>query len=431
MRLQATARSNTTALASASGAKPGTTVVNTLLGNVASFAKGQGWMPGTVTLPTAATPDGQAGVAGAIAVNLASLDASAAGARRHARSRSPAPPSPWRRRTTYTDSALADGTAVNTATGVAGAVAINVSTPTAEATIAGSVMATAVTVTATVSGQTGVTANSGQGSTTVGVAGALALDLPRRQQPRRDRLRRQRRPEWLGNRRRDRAGDDDGHPGQRDGQQQGVGLRPDRRRRLGRIDIAGNGATAEASGTVTSPDQVTVFASGSYTESDTADAGATGGTAAAPALALAVTNNVTMALVGTAAVISAGGQMLVRALHRDKSTSTASGSAAGSAVAVGAAIGIDVGLDNDEATIDGKVTKSASLPSRATWETPAPRQGTSSAKGAASGGSGINSVIGGRGEFREVVGLAAVDGRRSRRATTAERRRWPWRRRRR
>ena len=69
--------SNTTALASASGAKPGTTVVNTLLGNVANFAKGQGWTPGTVTIPKAATPDGQAGVAGAIAVNLASLDASA------------------------------------------------------------------------------------------------------------------------------------------------------------------------------------------------------------------------------------------------------------------------------------------------------------------------------------------------------------------
>ena len=74
-----------------------------------------------------------------------------------------------------------------------------------------------------------------------------------------------------------------------------------------------------------------------------------------------MTHNVTMALVGTAAVISAGGQMLVRALHRDKSTTTASGSAAGSAVALGAVIGIDVALDNDEAAIEGKVTKSASL----------------------------------------------------------------------
>ena len=45
------------------------------------------------------------------------------------------------------------------------------------------------------------------------------------------------------------------------------------------LDIAGNGATAEASGTVTSPGQVNVIASGNYIENDMADAGATGGTA--------------------------------------------------------------------------------------------------------------------------------------------------------
>ena len=81
------------------------------------------------------------------------------------------------------------------------------------------------------------------------------------------------------------------------------------------------------------------------TESDTADAGATGGTAAAPALALAVTHNVTLALVGAAAVISAGGQMLVRALHRDKSTSTASGEHRRVDASRSArCIGVDVGL---------------------------------------------------------------------------------------
>ena len=352
--------SNTTALASTSGAKPGTTVVNTLLGNVASFAKGQGWMPGTVTLPTAATPDGKAGVAGAIAVNLASLDASAqvlagtslqvAGGGLTVEATN-----------TYTDSALASGTAVNTATGVAAAVAINVSTPTAQAIIAGSVTATTVTVTATASGQTGVTANSGQGSTTVGVAGALALDIP-----------------GANSQAEIAAGGSVVLKGLPTGSvtvQATTTVTQDNATANSKasgfahtgvgasvaIDIAGNGATAQASGTVTSPDQVTVFASGSYNETDTAAAGATGGTAAAPSLALAVTHNVTLALVGAAAVISAGGQMLVRALHRDKSTSTASGTAAGSAVALGAVIGIDVGLDNDQAAIEGKVTKSASL----------------------------------------------------------------------
>src|SRR5262249_15001731 len=127
------------------------------------------------------------------------------------------------------------------------------------------------------------------------------------------------------------------------------------------LDIASDGATAEASGTVTSPSQVTVIATGTYNETDSAVAGATGGTGGAPALALAVTHNVTMALVGAAAVISSGAQMLVRALHRDKSTSTASGVAAGSSVAAGAAIGADVDLDNGQALIQGKVTKSTSL----------------------------------------------------------------------
>ncbi len=383
--------SNTTALASTSGAKPGTTVVNTLLGNVGTFAKGQTWIPTTVTLPTAATPDGNFGVAAAIAVNVASLAASAqvlAGTTLHVGGALTVQAT-----NTYTDSAVASATAVSTATDVAAAVAINVSTPTAQSTIAGSVSATTANVIASATGQTGVAADSGQGSSSVGVAGALAVNTP-----------------GANSQAEIAAGGSVVLSGLATGAvtvqatttvnqdnvtanskapgfaHTGVGASVS-------TDIARNGATAEALGNVTSPDQVTIFASGTYNETDTAAAGATGGAALAPALALAVTHNVTLAMVGTAAVISAGGQMLVRALHRDKSNSTASGNTAGTAVALGAAIAIDVGLDNDEAAIDGKVTKSASLNVVSDLGDSGVALGTSSALGAATGGSGISSGI--------------------------------------
>jgi hypothetical protein len=383
----------TTALASVSGAKPGTTVVNTLLGNVASFAKGQGWTPGTVTLPLAATPDGKAGVAGAIAVNLASLAVSAqllAGATIDVAGGGLTVEA----LVTYNDSATAGGTAVNTATGVAGAVAINDSRPTAAATIAGSATANAVTVAATANGQTGVTANSGQGSTSVGVAGALALDLP-----------------GASSQAAVAAGGSAVVKGSTTGDvvvratttviqdvatanakasgfaKTGVGASV-------ALDIPTNAATAEALGTVTSPDQVTVFASGSYNSTATAAAGATGGTATAPALALDVPDDSTLATVGAAALIAAGGQLLVRALHRDKTTGQATGATAGSGVAVGAALGLDVGLDSDKATIAGKVTQSGTLTVEADMGYTNTALGTSSAKGAASGSTAVDTLIG-------------------------------------
>ena len=132
------------------------------------------------------------------------------------------------------------------------------------------------------SGQTDVTANSGQGSTNVGVAGAFALDLPGA----------------LSHAgitaagsavlatgnlmvqatttvNHDNATADAkslGFP------QTGVGASV-------ALDIPGNGATAEVSGAATAPGQVTVSANGNYTATALAAAGSTGGTAVAPALA--------------------------------------------------------------------------------------------------------------------------------------------------
>ncbi len=305
--------SNTAALASVSGAALDSTTANTLLGNLANFVAGQGWTPSVVSLPTAATPDGNFGVAGAIAVNLAGLDASAevlpgaslqdaGGAVTVAAI------------TTYADSALADGTAVNTATSVAGALAINDSTPSAEAIIAGSVSADAVTVTANVSGQTDVTANSGQGSTDVGVAGALALNLPGAVSTAEvatggsavtatGNVAVQAATTVNHDNATATTGKSLASP------LTGVG------RRRPRWTFPPMARRRKCSGSVTGANSVTVSANGTYTATALAEAGASGGTATAPALSLAVPHNNTLALIGAAAtLISAGGAMVVQAI---------------------------------------------------------------------------------------------------------------------
>src|SRR5262249_11276481 len=80
--------------------------------------------------------------------------------------------------TTYADAALADGTAVNTATGIAAAGAVNRPTPTAEAGIARPGTPHPLPGTPAPRRPTRATAHSGQGSTDLGVAGALALNIP-------------------------------------------------------------------------------------------------------------------------------------------------------------------------------------------------------------------------------------------------------------
>jgi hypothetical protein len=384
--------SDTTALAGTAGAKPGTTPANTLIDDAVNFLTTQGLSSGTAAVPTAATPDGQAGVAGAIAVNLDGLDASALIGRGSALQVTGGPLT-VSASVTSNDAALADGTGVNTATGVAGAVAINRSTPTAEALIYGSVKATAVTVTATANGQTGVTANSGRGSTSVGVAGALALDLP-----------------GASSHAEIAAGSSAAATGSTAGDvlvQALTTVAQDNATANGKvpsftrtgvgasvaIDIPTDGATAAASGTVTAPRNVTVSASGIYASTATAVAGATGGTAMAPALALDVSHDTTMALVGSAALIGAGGAMLVSARHRDKSTGFGRGDTAGSDVAVGAALGLDFDLGSDAATIAGTLTRSAVLTVEADMGITDAAQGTSSAKGASSGGTGMDGLM--------------------------------------
>jgi hypothetical protein len=385
------ATGTTTGLASAEGAAAGSNAVSSLIGSWFTFVATKQWTPQAVALPSIATPDGHDGVAGAIAINVAGPGATArvlGGATLtvgdalfvHAS-------------TTYNDSALADATAVNDSNDVAGAVAIDVATPTANALIDGSVSADSVDISATLPNcQTSARANSGAGSTNVGVAGALAMNFPGGKS---------------------RAAVDTGgsvtlpqtatgnvtltattkttDTATADGKAQGfskVGVGASFA-----LNVTSNGATAEVDGSISGPHNVTVLAHGDYTTATTAAAGATGGTAIAPALALGVTNNATSALVAATATLSLGGSLLVHALHRGKSTTRGRGDAAGPGVAVGADLALNIGLDSTEATIAGKVNQSGSLEIETDLGGISEAWGTAGSNGA-QGGTVINTLIG-------------------------------------
>jgi len=384
--------SSTTALARGGGAAPGSTTANTWLGNLTSFAASQGWTPGIVGVPVASTPDGLYGVAGAIAVNLAGLNVSAevlTGASlqvSHGTATVEA-------MTTYADSALADGTAVNTATGVAGALAVNRSSPDAEVYIFGSVGADAVAVTATASGQTDVTANSGQGSTDVGVAGALALNIPAAAS-----IVRVAGGLSTGSATASTSNvtvqatttvnhDDATASGTAAGfASTGVGASV-------ALDIPNNAAIAEMGGLVTSANQVTVSANGSYTATALAEAGASGGTATAPAVSLAVATDMTSATIAPGAVVKAGGAVLVQAVQQGNTTSRSRADSAGSRVAAGTALAFGVGLGSDDAEVDGNVTQSSALTIETDLSGASQSNATAGANGAQTVGIPINSII--------------------------------------
>ena len=335
----ATGNSSTTGLASAQGAAPGSTSAASLISNWLAFGVSKNWT-NTFTLPNLATPDGSLGVAGAIAVNFASPTAASsllAGSTFMLTGSLLVEAS-----TQYNASATADGSAVNTVTGIAGAVSIDDSTPDATATIAGSATASSVTLTATITnGQSLSSAKSGAGSTNVGVAGALSLNFPGADTsatiptggsvtiPGSSSSALLVKASTTST---DTATADSTAAGLA---HLGVGA-------SAVFQYSTNAATVSTNGTVNVPHNATFEADGNYTTITTATAGAVGGTGVAQALALAVTNNATQALIQSAAMLSIGGVLLVRAYQRTNSTTRGRGDSAGPNVALGAVLSGDI-----------------------------------------------------------------------------------------
>ncbi len=395
------AADSTTALAGDEGAAPGSTAVNDLITQWTTFLAGENWAPAPANLPQAATPSGPFGVAAAVAITLAGPTATvsvAAGAAIDVGGEEFSDSAT----NTYLASAIADATAIDDLSNVATAVAIDVATPGATATIAGSVTASSVTFTATLSGDSTATADSGAGSTNVGVAGALAINVG-------DGTSQANLPAGSavtsnaagGNvtvqafdTPQDTATADataiaGGTPVgdvEESGGIAGVGASV-------ALNISSNTAEADVAGSITSAAGLTVLASSNPIATATANGGAAGGTAVAPALALTVATNLASTFIAGQAVLAVAGDMLLRALERSQSQSTARGGAVGSKTAVGASLGVNIDTGSAESVIAGQANVTGSATIEAELDAQSSASGYAGALGAPAGTTDANTLV--------------------------------------
>src|SRR5439155_12636383 len=119
------------------------------------------------------------------------------------------------------------------------------------------------------------------------------------------------------------------------------------------VAVATHDVDSELDGTVGSSHDVNIVGIGNFKTTTNAFAGAQGGRATAPAIALSIANNDTSALLKAGAMLTVASDLLVRASHRTTSRSSGGGGAAGSDSAVGAALAVTIGLDDAVATVGG------------------------------------------------------------------------------
>jgi filamentous hemagglutinin family protein len=125
------------------------------------------------------------------------------------------------------------------------------------------------------------------------------------------------------------------------------------------INVVANSARAElASGAkLAGADTLTVTAVGDHTLTTQAEAGATGNVAVTPVVALAISNNETIARLGGGDPITTAGDVLISASHTSVSNTEAKGSTQGAKAAIGAAIAINVLNDTVLATSERNITR--------------------------------------------------------------------------
>ena len=104
---------------------------------------------------------------------------------------------------------------------------------------------------------------------------------------------------------------------------------------------------------VSPPGNLTVTASNQDTVETSSVAGAEGGVAVSPAVALALVINNTTARIGTLPdTTTIAGDLLVQATQNGRVDTTARGTAEGGEVAVGASVGINIDVDNTAASVE-------------------------------------------------------------------------------
>ncbi|MDM0029447.1 leukotoxin LktA family filamentous adhesin [Variovorax saccharolyticus] len=141
------------------------------------------------------------------------------------------------------------------------------------------------------------------------------------------------------------------------------------------VNITGNRTIAEVedAASLATAGSVTLGARSAHEATTSAEAGASGGIAITPALALAMLDNTTTARIGSGAAISGANGVTVSATQSNTTTTTSKGSAEGEKAAIGAAVAIALVNDVTNATTErdivaatGDVAFTASSSSRHT-----------------------------------------------------------------
>ena len=120
------------------------------------------------------------------------------------------------------------------------------------------------------------------------------------------------------------------------------------------VNIIANRSVAEVQNNATLTDlgALDIAASGDHAVDTEVEAGASGGIAITPAVALAIVNNTTTARLGTGATLTNPGAVTLSVEHTSTTTTSAKGSAQGEKAAVGAAVGIVLLNDVASATVE-------------------------------------------------------------------------------
>ena len=123
------------------------------------------------------------------------------------------------------------------------------------------------------------------------------------------------------------------------------------------VNIIANRSIAEVQNNATLTDlgALGIAASGDYAVDTEVEAGASGGIAITPAVALAIVNNTTTTRLGTGSTLVNPGAVTLSVEHASSTTTSAKGSAQGDKAAVGAAVGIMLLNDVASATIERNI----------------------------------------------------------------------------
>lgn len=294
---------------------------------------------------------------------------------------------------------MADGTAVESDTGVGIAVGINIARVVNDATINSAVFAGSVSQTAghaAEGNKFSTSATSGAGAANVGIAGSFVLNLidtgsvARISGPAVVTAFGDGAVSLASNNETDITAIALPSDGGATGDNVGVGASV-------AMNILANRSVADVAdgGTLTGVGDLTLSAKAVHSVETKAEAGSSGGISLTPALGLSVVNNTTTARLGTGGTQAASGAIVVSAAQRSTISTEASGEAAGSKAAVGAALALALVDDRVMATSDRNIDADGAVTFTAAGASLSTLTATASAVGAASeedGGSGGGDV---------------------------------------